>query len=252
MTTALRLSGVTLPGSGYPKLVNFLTPQFPVDTDLVGLYVLGGNESQSLVNRADAELPLIKVGSPVINSLGAETNWNNCFDTQLMGGTAVTMIAIARLIKPASNDGRYLMISNYNSSPSDGDSLAFDYNSAPVLTAYAERPDGDIDSVSIGTSSGTAGNWNIFAMRIKSTGEVKPWWSRNGTLSSATELAAETRGTGALPFRIGGHHNIGSFQATGEIQLAAIFDGALSDAEIESNIAYLRTIYGPAVGMTTL
>ena len=65
MSTVLRLTGVTLPGTGYPTLKSFLdvTPYLPVTSGLLGLYYLRDAGGRELHNYAGGT-PLIKVGNP--------------------------------------------------------------------------------------------------------------------------------------------------------------------------------------------
>ena len=65
MSNVLRLTGVTLPGTGYPTLKSFLdvTPRLPVTAGLLGLYYLRDSGGREIQNYVFGGAPLIKVGS---------------------------------------------------------------------------------------------------------------------------------------------------------------------------------------------
>lgn len=250
--TALRLSGVTLPARAYPKKKNFVVPAFPVTRGLVGLYVFGANEAFSLMNHANSNLPLLKVGSPVINDLGATLSQGSCFDTQIAGSAlgSQTILTVAKPVLATSSPTGALMVSNYMAgSPSIGDTLGFiATNSATALTGIATGTTTSAQTI----AAFNPANWNSFAARMKSTGAGKVFAQAGGVLSAGAEGATGARSTQARTMRIGGHYTAGSFSANVNMQVVAIFADEHTDAEIAQNLAYLYSTYGPAIGVSTL
>lgn len=255
MTNALKLAGVTLPGVGYPKKKNFIVPSFPVKTGLVGLYAIGGVESLSLINHANTALPLLKVGVPTLNDLGATLNAANCYDTQIPSSADLTIISVAKMMQPSSIAAGFLILGNYLGG-FPGDSLALDYSTSipgPIVAAYGANGTGYITS-SQSDATGTPGDWNSFAARFTATATSKNWWSKSGAVASVGSAVAGVRAVQARTLRIGGHYNgmAGNYGGTGDVQMVAIFNAALADADVAANLAYLTSTYGPAIGVTTL
>ncbi|MCC2673283.1 MAG: hypothetical protein K0R58_230 [Ramlibacter sp.] len=255
MTNALRLDGVTLPGTGYPKKKNFVVPNFPVTSGLLGLFVIGGNQSLSLINHADSDAPALVVGSPTFNELGATLSQVNCLDTQLPSTSAMTIISVAKVILPAGASpfaDSAMICSNFLGGGSNtGDSLSLRNATGAKVSALVQTS-GGINASNQDISTGTAGQWNAFVGRYKSTGEAKAWWSHSGTVVSAAESAAATRVAISSALRIGGHYQPAQYTGPIEVQMVAIFNQALADADVASNLAYLTATYGPAIGVSTL
>lgn len=257
MTNALRLAGVTLPGTGYPTIANFITPDLPVKTGLVGLYVFGGDLTMSLINRANPDLPALAVGDPTIESVGAVLNGGNCIDTQLFSSAAgQTVIVIAKPIKPVSPATSAMLVSNYlQGTPSNGDFLAFgDASGAPQLKTFVATATGAFTGPAIAIPSDVDTEaWNLFAQRISSAGRTKGFWGKNGATLQSAEGVLQTRAILGRSLRIGGHYSFGTtYQANVHMEMAIIFQGEPSDADILTNMAYLRDVYGPDVGIGSL
>lgn len=253
MTNALRLAGVNLPGVGYPQKKNFVVPDFPVKTGLVGLYVLGGTESLSKINHANTALPLTRIGAPVINAAGATLSYANCFDTGIQSSATMTFIAVAQLVKPAVAGERVLLISNYQNvaAVTTGDSIGYAQFPNPSVAAYGGK-DGGVASSHVDSTTGVAGQWNASAGRVAADGASKSWWSKAGVLSTNTAVGG-VRALAARNLRLGGHYQNNDFQGVVTMQMGAIFTAALTDAEVAQNLAYLTNTYGPAaLGVATL
>lgn len=254
MTNALRLSGVTLPGTGYPKKKNFVVPDFPVGTGLIGLYVIGGTESFSLINHANASLPMLKVGAPTVGDLGAATSQANCFDTQIAGSESLTVIVVAKPVLAATSATGYLPISNYMlvGGVSTGDSLAFSNVSGTNKALAYIGKSGGVNGVDVSIAAADPAEWNGFAARFRSNGAAKLWWSSDGIISASSESATAVRSVQSRTLRVGGHYEDTLFQGTGEVQMAAVFAAELSDSDVAANLEYLSTVYGPSIGVSTL
>lgn len=258
---ALKLSGITFPGAGYPVLNDFLyvpPPVLPVTTNLVGLYTAGYSDAQTLRNYANSAKPLTKVGAPVVTAgqIGALTNApTNRYDTGIPSSADLTLMLVAKLIKPATDAAGWLGISNFNSTANVGsDSLGF---GGPGGVASAQVNGGKVNTSNVLTSTpvagGNVGEYNVLFGRIRNNGQCRVWWSKSAVVTAPAETAVATRYVQALNLQVGGHMSTGGlFAANNTILCAGIFQGALSDADVAANLAYLSGTWGPSVGIATL
>ncbi|HFN1202004.1 TPA: hypothetical protein ACHBXG_005398, partial [Klebsiella pneumoniae] len=83
---SLRLPTI-LPGTGYKHISEFVVDDIfadlPNKAGLVGAYFLSSQVGSALVNYADLNKPLLKVGAPAVGSKYATTGTANFYDTQL-------------------------------------------------------------------------------------------------------------------------------------------------------------------------
>lgn len=252
MSTLTKLSGITLPGAGYPTLPNFAAPTFPAGmANLTGLYFLGGKESMSLRNLVTGADELTKTGTPTVNAYGATCSITNCYNTNEGSANDVTIIAIAKPFagNPANAAASWFLASQYGANPG-GDGLSF-YSTG--LTMWGSTAGGAANSPSLSLAGANAANWNSFAGRVKADGSSQVWWGKDGaTVAGAAGGAVARTVQAGRKFALGGHYGA-NFGATGNLLMAAIFTGAaLSDANITDNLAYLRSTVGPQLGITTL
>ena len=250
MSAVLKLNGITLPGSGYPKLQRFTGPQMPITAGLVGLYVLENNAEDSLYNYADVDEPLTVVGSPVVSSLGAVVSITNCFDTGILSASDMTVLSVARTKKAASSATGAMMVSNYGSSNPIGDSLCFAGGS--TMAVYGGLTSATSQS-SLSLSAETENDWGFFAGAYKANGEVIAYRGANGTFTAGSPVDSGTRSITTRTLRIGGHYNTGgSFASTATVGLVAIYHSLLTQSQIEDAYEYLRDVWGVKYGIDTL
>lgn len=257
MTAVLKLSGVTLPGTGYPNIVSFLSAapsiDLPVKTGLVGLYILAGNEADSIYNHANSEIPLIKVGLPTINLFGASVSRDNCFNSQLVPTANMTFMAIAKPLKVAANADAALLISNFTTAGPSGDSLGFRGATPSQSGVYGGLTPSGVSQSFNDISTANTANWNFFAGTIDANGAAKPFWGRDGSLVVGSPVDSGDRGVvTSRTLRIGGHYEPTLFGGTASLAMAAIFQAKLSDADIQANYAYLRDVWAPSFSVMTL
>lgn len=258
MTNALKLSGITLPGGGYPRLINFVPPVMAAGGEaLVGLYTFGADADASLRNWADQTKPLTKVGAPAIQNLGVTVGPAGYYDTGFGSTIGLTFLAIAKPNVAASNAVGQMIVSNFLAGTplQSGDSLGF--GAPPGIGSAVSVYGGKTTENGIAThplplTGADTADWNSFVGRIKPTGEEHVWWSRDGAVAQTAESPAATRAVvTSRTLRIGREYQ-SLFNGTAEIMMVAIFNRALTDAEVTANLTYLRAEYGPAHGVTTL
>lgn len=254
MSSVIALNDVVLPGSGYMHIADFVPLELPITAGLRGLYRFGTSLELSKRNLADPDAPLAPIGSPTINVLGASLSNSHCFDTGLVSTPDMTMISIAKMIQVTSTAaGAALVSSAVIDGVARGDTLAIFGTTTPD---YRVRATGGYTSgwqnSDLITSGATAGNWNFFGARITSAAEVQSVYGRDGlALQSSTAVDPGDRSTyTGRTLRIGGAY--ATYSGSTEHLLTAIYDQALTVAQLQSILDYLRQEWAPAVGVTTL
>lgn len=242
MSGILDLSDVTLPaGPAYKTLFDFLRVGVPVTDGLVGLYQFGGAEALSLINHANAALPLTKFGAPTINAMGASCSQTACFETGLPETDAFTIIGV---VKPAATTG--MVVSNYIATTPFGSSLF--QASGTTLNCGTTNGAGSNTGSSMATTVTT--DWEIQMARVDAT-RAQAQRSRAGVVTASPDAAITGRTVVARNWRVGGHYATGSITGVREILAAAIYNRRLTDAELTSVYAALRSFFALG-GVTTL
>lgn len=249
MANIPRLGGVTFPsGPAYLKKVNYMAPALTETAGLVGLYLFGGDSDLSLRNIVNPNLPLTRIGNPVVNALGATCDINNCFDTGLSETQDFTFIAIG---KPLVT-GSAMLISNFGPAPV-GSSLYF--GSATTVNGAVSNASGTTaPGKTIATPVTT--DWYQFSLQGGFAGGLTladVTYRRNGAVAtpqSGTGAAARSPSTRKL--RIGGHYSAGSFVSPVQILLGAIWDNKLTDAKRNTTFTELDTFFTDQFGITSL
>lgn len=254
MTTALKVP--TLPGSGYPGLFNFEPPVFPDGTaNLVGLFNLGASGAFSAFNFANPGLPPALVGAPTASPIGLTLTPTAYLDTGLLPTSAVSFIAVA---KPNGATGTTTSLpicsTYYGLAGGDGGDL-FGFVGAsgvPVLRTYGTMTPTAASFSDVPLPGANTTTWNAIGGRIKASGAAKSYRSLNGAVTQGTESAPTgTRYLAARDILLGKDIG-GSFTGSGAVAMVAIFNVDLTDAQFLDNFTYLRSVWGPAVGITTL
>lgn len=157
MSGALKLSGVTLPGTGYENIVNMLQLALPVTTGLLGLYQIGGSAASSLGNLANPALPLTMVGAPTINTVGAVCSQANCFDTGILELAEFTYLAVAQ-----ETGNSAIVMGNYlGSQPGANMYQATNSAGAKVIVGGALDAGGALVQTTRDASVAGSNNWSI-------------------------------------------------------------------------------------------
>ena len=252
-----KLSGLTLPGSGYPNIADFAVPVLPVTSGLVGLYLLGGGKA-SLVTRnfAPGGSPATIVGLPTYNARSMILSQNNCLDTGLPETEAVTFLTVA---KPIGSGGgsinSTIYVGNYRepaAAAGVGASIFSSGASPRVAVSHGSAP-GTVVTNTFTLTGLVPDQAQVFGgICTGASGTQKAAWGRGGVLSFDTADVTTTRSLAARTLRVGGHYATdGSFTGTHEGYLAAIYNRGLSDSEFTQNYNYLRPFFG-TLGITTL
>lgn len=232
----------------------------------VGAYTFGGSSVEgSCRNFANPDLPLLPIGSPTINAVGASLDYLNGFDTQLPETAAFTLLAIS---KPVSFPQSY-MITN-----AGGDSAANHYSPYGVtLWATLTRVStGDptavpVDAVNDGWFL-NAGDWAQYMGRGDATNVKTTVHGANaldadgngGKIRDMTAVATGSRGLNGKTLRIGAMYQTGPMEFTSSYptpvpMLAAfIWNTKLSDADALAVFTALKTWFNTTsgLGITTL
>ncbi|WP_152035087.1 hypothetical protein [Pseudomonas ovata] len=250
MTTALKLTDVILPGSGYPNIRDFVAPVFPHASGLVGLYTFGPRPELSLVNHANDGLPLIVHGTPASNSDGVTVSKLGYLDTQLPQTSEFTVISLCLPLLAASYLDGQLLFSNYK--PGDatqGESVAFfgtasnpsiaSVGSFLNITGNAVAAKPLAMPASISTTRHAA-----FAARVSLDGSTKVFVLDNGVLSAGASTAVARLPPVSRSMLIGpGYVSTSSWAGALTVKVLAVWHGALNDQQITDNLNYLATLY---------
>ncbi|XOH69991.1 hypothetical protein ACJFL7_19680 [Klebsiella pneumoniae] len=93
---SLKLTNVVFPGTGYKNISEFIVEDIfadlPNKSGLVGAYFLSSQVGSPLINYANLNIPLLKVGTPVVGSKYATTTTANYYDTQLPSTSVMLML----------------------------------------------------------------------------------------------------------------------------------------------------------------
>ncbi|MFD3249476.1 hypothetical protein [Rahnella aquatilis] len=249
MTTVIKLNGITLPGGGYPKLSSFESISLSITSGLLGLYSFEDTLSDSLRNYANADLPLTATGAPTFTAGGVVCNIDNCFDTGIAQQSAFTFVAIAKPIKPATNDAGAFLVSDFYSPASGygGDGIGFRNGSlisgVPVLATFGQNSASNYAASEVSVSAFDINNAAFFI----GTGSVDTGLisgaGTNGSLTMGNNTALAARGTTGGTLLIGGHRRASGtlFKGnTGPIYASAIYNRVLTSDEINTVYSELR------------
>lgn len=264
MSTVLRLTGVTLPGTGYPTLKSFLdvTPYLPVTSGLLGLYYLRDAGGRELHNYAGGT-SLIKVGNPKLLENGAVCDANNYYDMGIQAQPKGTILAIAMPDSAPSNLVTSIpVVSGYNAPASgsgNGDVLwvGTNYSSIGQMVGAGSSTPGDgvtpqsspaaYHAVSLPATSPLALFGTFTGAPERHSVGILPS-AGAGLLKQSYAAAAQTFSRPAAafgpPLRIGASSY--GFTGASTVIMVAYFNRVLSDVELQKNLNYLRSEWGIA------
>lgn len=268
MSNVLRLTGVTLPGTGYPTLKSFLdvTPRLPVTAGLLGLYYLRDSGGREIQNYISGGAPLIKVGSPALLENGAVCDPSNYYSMNMQARPQGTILAIAKPENAPANFGASIpVVSGYNAPASgsgNGDVLwcGTNFSGAGQVVGAAASCPGD----GVTPQGSPAAYLNVSLppaapMAIFGTFTGAPDRHMVGMLPNpGGALLKQAYASGAPtfsrppaafgpPLRIGASPY--SFTGQSTVMLVAYFNRVLTEAEIQQNLEYLRGEWGVQQGL---
>lgn len=263
MSNVLRLTGVVLPGAGYPSLESFLdvTPYLPVTAGLVGLYYLRESGGREVNNFVSGGSPLVKVGSPAMQANGAVCDGSNYFSTGLQAQPKGTFIAIAKpAIAPNNLATSIPVVSGYNAQANgsgNGDILwcGTNYSGAgQVVGAAASCPGDGVTPQSspaaylavslpptspmaiFGTFTGAPDRHMVGLLPSPGAALIKGAYASGAPVFNRPAAAfGPSLRIGASPYGFAGQSNV---------TLVAIFNRVLTEAELLQNLEYLRGVWG--------
>ncbi|HDU3462261.1 TPA: hypothetical protein RFL89_000580 [Klebsiella aerogenes] len=258
MTTVTKLTGVVLPGGGYPNIGSFTEIYVSVTDGLVGLYSIRDSVNFSLKNYAKNGADMTVVGAPTIVDDGAVCNFENCFDTGIPAQNAFTYVALSKATLATSAAQYCMLISNFfkpTTTTNAGDSIGFAWNgTAPRFRCYAQNSASSVVQADAGVAGFSESEVAFFAGMASQDDGARLAFARAGNLSIGNPTAMTTRSTeGAGTILIGGHRaGSGAYPAFGKgIYAAAIYNRAVTNDELATIYSDLKT-YAEGRGITTL
>ncbi|WP_142887384.1 hypothetical protein, partial [Klebsiella pneumoniae] len=168
---SLRLPTI-LPGTGYKHISEFVVDDIfadlPNKAGLVGAYFLSSQVGSPLVNYADLNKPLLKVGAPAVGSEYATTGTANFYDTQLPSTPVMTVMGISL---PGADSQNGVLLANYSQSPISGDTLqyylghakAFGQMGSSIASADTVVPTTDLPAGVLAITGGVIKNASVKA-----------------------------------------------------------------------------------------
>ncbi|HBR6858853.1 hypothetical protein [Klebsiella aerogenes] len=258
MTTVTKLTGVVLPGTGYPNINSFKEIYVSVTSGLLGLYSFRNSLDFSRKNYAENGVDLTIIGAPTLVDGGAVCNYENCFDTGISAQDSFTYIALSKPTLATSAEQYCMLISNYfqpTPTTNAGDSIGFAWNgSAPRFRCYAQNSPSSVVQADAGVAGFSESEVALFAGMASLTDGNRLAFAHAGTLSIGNPTAMSARSTsGAGTILIGGHRaGSGAYPAFGKgIYAAAIYNSAVTNEELGVIYNDLK-IYAEGRGITTL
>lgn len=211
--------------------------KLPVMTNLEVCTFMDTSLAKAGRNLAPGKPDLTLVGAPTASdNRVAITSGSAYFQTDCLETTQATLIAVARLTSAGTGAGsRPMLISTFQDQVTNsGFGASLFLSSAAVfgtaglagLTNWSAAP------------SITPTNWHFLYTIITTTSQKTG--SKTTAVSTTDTLPANARVTSGRNFRIGSAY--ASYLGTADMAFAAIYSGALSDANITSLYAWLKPI----------
>lgn len=225
----------------------------PVNTGLVGYFEhWGGSLTQARTNLVDGTLAAV-VGSPVAASDGLTTNSNvNFLRTALPETDAFTYFSIANIqgTPDLTNAGSFALIGNFRSGgggtqfyvrgPASGSAPAGRITSLAYVGALA--------AVTHDLALADVTGWRMRAVRFTPGVGLTTFALTSGGKTTSANVNSRTRNT-LDNLAIGGGHQ-SSVTGTCKHGLTVIFNTALTDAQIETDVATALREIAAAAGIT--
>lgn len=232
-------NSIQIAGATFSNTLTSLT--LPDRTELLGEYIFGGTQAESIKNRANPALPLTVVGTPTYTAHGAvTTNGSNGFLTGISGGADITLLAIRKLpssinftcaVGNDTNSNQLYGLAQYNGTTYLFDSVGFTTGENNGAQLAAPASDTSYFMQAAVTKSGSLSRIYQYASGVQSFDDAS---------LAMTRIPAEIRIGG------GSGSNAGF---TCEIAYVAIYDRALTAAEVQAAYASLAAYYS-SLGVT--
>lgn len=240
---SLRLPTI-LPGTGYKHISEFVVDDIfadlPNKAGLVGAYFLSSQVGSPLVNYADLNKPLLKVGAPAVGSKYATTGTANFYDTQLLSTPVMTVMGISL---PGADSQNGVLLANYSQSPISGDTLqyylghakAFGQMGSSIASADTVVPTTDLPAGVLAITGGVIKNASVKAFAYDPV--------TNAMISSISTSAGRTVTTDRT-LRLGTSYATTQFTGGSNVSVVLVYNVELTDAQILANAQWLKNSFG--------
>lgn len=245
---SLRLPTI-LPGTGYKHISEFVVDDIfadlPNKAGLVGAYFLSSQVGSPLVNYADLNKPLLKVGAPAVGSEYATTGTANFYDTQLLSTPVMTVLGISL---PGADSQNGVLLANYSQSPISGDTLqyylghakAFGQMGSSIASADTVVPTTDLPAGVLAITGGVIKNASVKAFAYDPV--------TNAMISSISTSAGRTVTTDRT-LRLGTSYATTQFTGGSNVSVVLVYNIELTDAQILANAQWLKNSFGVEWGL---
>lgn len=245
---SLRLPTI-LPGTGYKHISEFVVDDIfadlPNKAGLVGAYFLSSQVGSPLVNYADLNKPLLKVGAPAVGSKYATTGTANFYDTQLPSTPVMTVLGISL---PGADSQNGVLLANYSQSPISGDTLqyylghakAFGQMGSSIASADTVVPTTDLPAGVLAITGGVIKNASVKSIAYDPTTDA---------LVSSTASSAGRTVTTDRTLRIGTSYATTQFTGGSSVSVVLVYNIELTDAQILANAQWLKNSFGVEWGL---
>ncbi|EMF1893427.1 hypothetical protein NLV94_005866 [Klebsiella pneumoniae] len=245
---SLRLPTI-LPGTGYKHISEFVVDDIfadlPNKAGLVGAYFLSSQVGSPLVNYADLNKPLLKVGAPAVGNKYATTGAANFYDTQLPSTPVMTVMGISL---PGADSQNGVLLANYSQSPISGDTLqyylghakAFGQMESSIALADTVVPTTDLPAGVLAITGGVIKNASVKAFAYDPV--------TNAMISSISTSAGRTVTTDRT-LRLGTSYATTQFTGGSNVSVVLVYNVELTDAQILANSQWLKNSFGVEWGL---
>lgn len=246
---SLKLTNVVLPGTGYRHISEFIVEDIfadlPNKSGLVGAYFLSSQVGSPLNNYANLNVPLLKIGSPVVGSKYATTGTTNFYDTQLPSTPVMTAMGISL---PGADSQNGVLLANYSQSPISGDTLqyylghakAFGQMGSSIATADTALSTTDFPAGVLAITGGVIKNASVKAIAYDPTTDA---------LVSSVATSAGRTVTTDRTLRLGTSYATTQFTGGSNVSVVLVFNVELTDAQILANARWLKNTFGVEWGL---
>lgn len=245
---------------GLPWKGDFVKPNLPFSENLLGLYMFSKSESASLINYANPNLPLLKIGSPEFTPSGAVVSRGNGFDTQIVPTTDMTILLLMQPAEGLILNGSILVstltpAADAGTAFDRGDQLAVNSGNTGIVSFYCDRSGTAlIQGVAGGIIMPATGPLAIIATRRSTNGAdlAKAEGGNNTFNTTYGGTGANSRTIFNKTLRIGMNYLTTAGTAySGEwiCKGAAIYGNSYSIADLTTALNAQRTV-ATTVGMT--
>ncbi|WP_437891522.1 hypothetical protein [Phytobacter sp. V91] len=257
--------GVSLPPRDYRNISEFVVERIfddlPFKTGMVGAYFLSNQTVSPLINYANAELPLTRIGNPVVGATYTTLDHSNYYDTGLPSTESLAVIGISLpAVSTTAQSG--VVLSNYKK-----DETTANIAQGDTLRAYASAGNVRISQFSDFAMS-TPPQVNLVTSGLSvddliiSYGLIQPIAGKEAGAAyynptTDANVSAFYSGTSTNPrrvetvhtLRIGTTHSDTEFLGISAVSVVLVFNQDLGGTGIIANQRWLKETFGPRFGL---